>query len=114
MSTTPTHPTRIDHDVYESAKARPGGAAEHINRWARIGFELEASPAVSQRDIARVLAGDGSYDDLSERERAIVRAMWSGRIAERREALNFEPELQAAGDAWAEADEQGNLVIRQP
>jgi hypothetical protein len=109
-----THPTRIDHDLYESAKARPGSAAERINMWARIGRELEASPGVSQRDIARVLAGDGSYDDLSEREQAVVRAVWSERIVTRREALNYEDQFLAAGESWSEADEHGNLVVRNP
>lgn len=107
-----THPTRIDHDLYESAKARPGSASERINLWARIGRELEASPGVSQRDIARVLAGDGSYDDLSEREQAVVRAVWEEHITSRRESLNFEEEFIAAGESWSEADEHGNLVIR--
>lgn len=73
---------------------------------------MSASPGVSRRDIARVLAGEGDYDELSEPEQAIVRATWRERIADRREALDFEAELLAAGDPWAEADAQGNLIVR--
>ncbi|MEA5454725.1 hypothetical protein SPF06_08330 [Sinomonas sp. JGH33] len=110
MTAMPTHPTRIDHDVYEAAKAEGGSAAERINRWARIGRELEATSSGSA--VARVLAGNGSYDALAEREQAVVRAAWDERIASALASLNFEPELLAAGETWAEADEDGNLVIR--
>jgi hypothetical protein len=110
MTAMPTHPTRIDHDVYEAAKVEGGSAAERINRWARIGRELEATSSGST--VARVLAGNGSYDALAEREQAIVRAAWEERIGEAIAALNFEKELIDAGGEWAEADDEGNLVIR--
>ena len=110
MSALPSHPTRIDHDVYEAAKLGGGSAAERINRWARIGRELEATSSGSQ--VARVLAGNGSYDALAEREQAMVRAAWDERIEAAIDSLNFEQDLLAAGAAWAEADEEGNLVIR--
>lgn len=110
MSATPTHPTRIDHDVYEAARLEGGSTTERINRWARIGRELEATGSGSA--VARVLAGNGSYDALAEREQAIVRAAWDERIAAAIASLNFEKELLAAGDAWAEADDEGNLIIR--
>ena len=80
---------------------------------ARIGRELEASPGAGQQDIARVLAGDGSYDDLGECEQAVVRAVWSERIAARREALNYTEHLLAAGESWTEADEHRNMVGRE-
>ena len=110
MSVLPSHPTRIDHDVYEAAKVGGGSAAERINRWARIGRELEATGSGSA--VARVLAGNGSYDALAEREQAMVRAAWEERIEAAIESLDFEQELLAAGERWAEADEGGNLVIR--
>lgn len=110
MTATPTHPTRIDHDVYEAARVEGGSAAERINRWARIGRELEASASGSA--VARVLAGNGSYDALAGREQAIVRAAWDERIAAAVASLDLERELLAAGGEWAEADDEGNLVIR--
>ena len=106
----PSHPTRIDHDVYEAAKVGGGSAAERINRWARIGRELEATSSGSA--VARVLAGNGSYDALAEREQAMVRAAWDERIEAVVASLDFEQELQADGAPWAEADDEGNLVIR--
>lgn len=110
MTTTPTHPTRIDHDLFEAARAEGGSAAERINRWARIGRELEAT--CSGATVARVLAGQDSYDSLTEREQAVVRAKWEERIATTLSTLNFEDELLAAGDPWYEADQEGDLVVK--
>ncbi len=62
--------------------------------------------------VARVLAGNGSYDALAEREQALVRAAWEERIEAAIESLDFEQDLLGAGEQWAEADEEGNLVIR--
>lgn len=113
---TASRPTRVDEDLWNAAVA--SGPAQHrsavqqINRWIRIGRELESSPGVNQRDIQRVLAGDGSYDDLSEREQAIVRVEWDQRITDRREALDLEADFTAAGESWSESDDEGNLVIR--
>lgn len=95
-----------------SAPAQHRSAVQQINRWIRIGREFESSPGVNQRDIQRVLAGDGTYDDLSEREQAIVRADWDQRIAHRRDALDLEDEFTAAGQSWSESDDNGNLIIR--
>lgn len=97
-----------------SATTQHRSAVQQINRWIRIGRELDSSPGINQRDIARVLAGDGSYDDLSEREQAIVRVEWDSRIADRREALDLEAEFTASGDSWSESDDDGNLIIRSP
>ncbi len=109
-------PTRLPDDLYAAAKSSgtvtSRSTAQQIAHWARIGRELEASPNVSQRDIERVLAGDGSYDTLSEREQAIVRAAWDEHMTEHRSALNFEQEFIAAGEAWSEADDDGYLVRR--
>jgi len=109
-------PTRIDEDLFAAAKSAgevlSRSAAQQINHWARIGRELEASQAVSARDIAAVLAGRASYDDLGAREQAVVRAEWDERITELRTGLNFEAEFTAAGDTWSEADAQDRTVER--
>lgn len=111
-------PTRVDQDLFAAAKsaarANSRSAAQQINHWARIGRELEASAGVSQRDIERVLAGNGSYDELSERAQAVVRAAWDERVSERRASLNFEEEFTAAGETWSEADETGEVIVRDP
>lgn len=95
-----------------SAPAQHRSAVQQINRWIRIGRELEASPGVNQRDIQRVLAGDGTYDELSEREQAIVRAEWDQRITQRRDSLDLEAEFTATGQSWSESDDDGNLIVR--
>lgn len=107
-------PTRVDGDLFDAAKSvgavNSRSAAQQINHWARIGREFEASGRVSQRDVERVLAGDGSYDALSEREQAIVRADWDEQVAARIAALDFEAEFTESGESWSEADEAGRLI----
>lgn len=113
-----TMPTRVDGDLFAAAKSSGAvhsrSAAQQIAHWARIGRELEASASVSHRDIEAVLAGDGSYDALQEREQAIVRGSWDELIAERLSSLDLEQRFQAAGVEWVEADDEGNLVVRGP
>lgn len=103
-------------DLFAAAKSAgellSRSAAQQINHWARIGRELEASRAVSTRDVAAVLAGRASYDDLGTREQAIVRAEWDERMAALRTDLDLADEFTAAGDTWVEADAQGHTVKR--
>ncbi|WP_029145577.1 TA system antitoxin ParD family protein [Microbacterium luticocti] len=111
-----TMPMRVDGDLFEVAKsagaAASRSAAQQITHSARIGRELEASPTVSHRDVLRVLAGDSSYDELGERGQAVVRAIWDERIDARRARLDFADEFTREGRSWSEADEQGNVVVR--
>jgi len=110
-------PTRIEMGLFEAAKqageVHSRSAAQQIDHWARIGRELEASPAVTHDQVARVLAGTASYDVLGETAQAVVRARWDEDIAERAAALDLGAELVAAGDSWVEADAEGNLVVRR-
>lgn len=109
-------PTRIDGDLFAAAKStgalQSRSAAQQIDHWARIGREFEASANVSHRDVEAVLAGEGPYDALHEREQAIVRAVWDERFATRLASLDLEKKFEASGVKWAEADNEGNLVIR--
>src|SRR5680860_713082 len=87
MSTT--MPMRVDGDLFEAAKSvgavASRSAAQQISHWARIGRELEASPGTSPRDVQRVLAGEAGYkyDNLGERDQAVVRASWDEQLDER-------------------------------
>lgn len=107
-------PTRIDSELFDAARsageASSRSAAQQLNHWASIGRALEASGTLSHRDIERVLAGDGSYDALAEREQAVVRATWDERISASIAELNFEQELTDAGESWSEADGEGRVV----
>ncbi|MBE5507640.1 hypothetical protein [Mycobacteroides abscessus] len=58
------------------------------------------------------MASAGTYDELPEREQAIIRAEWDRRIAHRRGELDLESEFAATGESWSESDDAGNLIIR--
>jgi len=111
-----TIPTRVDGDLFAAAKSvgasASRSAAQQLNHWARIGRALEASPDVSARDIQRVLAGARSYDELGEREQAMVRAIWDERLAESRSRLDLAAEFTQTGRSWTEADDRGDAVVR--
>lgn len=111
-------PTRIDGDLFEAAKAagqvHSRSAAQQIDHWARIGRELEAAPSVTHEQIERVLTGRTSYDEVGDHAQAVVRAVWDERIAERIAGLDYAKQFEAAGIEWAEADDDGNVVMRGP
>ncbi len=111
-------PTRVDGELFQSAqnaaRTQSRSAAQQIDHWARIGRELEASPRVTNHVLKRVLAGQGSYDGLTEESQAVVRAIWEERIAEQLGGLDLLSELRAAGDAWTESDADGAAVVRNP
>ena len=111
-----TSPARIDDDLYASARlageVQSRSTSQQVVHWARIGREIEASAAISQREIAEVLGGSRSYDGLNAREQALVRAEWSVRMDELRGALNFAQEFAAEGTRWVELDDGGAVVER--
>jgi hypothetical protein len=111
-----TTPMRVDGDLFNAAKTvgavASRSAAQQFSHWARIGRELEASPSTSPRDIQRVLTGEAPYDDLGERDQAIVRADWDEQIIQSRARLDLAAEFTQAGRSWSEADEHGEVVVR--
>lgn len=113
-----TSPTRIDDDLFASAKAvgevMSRSASQQVSHWARIGRELEAAASVSQRKIAEVLAGDGSYDRLTAEEQAVVRAEWSERLDLRIATLDLARSAAAEGRSYVELDADGQVVRRDP
>lgn len=113
-----TMPTRIDGDLFEAAKTagqvHSRSAAQQLDHWARLGRELESSPAVTHDAIERVLTGRAAYDEVDDRAQAVVRAAWDQDIAARIAALSFTEELEATGLPWAEADADGEIVVRGP
>jgi hypothetical protein len=109
-----TSPARIDDDLYTSAKlageVQSRSASQQVVHWARIGREIEASGSISPRRVADVLAGSRHYDQLGPEEQAVVRAEWSERMDERREALDLAARFTAAGRSWVELDDEGHVV----
>ena len=113
-----TSPTRIDDDLFESAKyfgaTMSRSASQQITHWARIGRELETAASVSLRQVAEVLTGEGSYDQLSAEEQAVVRAEWSELIEARIEQLDLARTFSAHGRSYVELDGAGHVVRRAP
>jgi ParD-like antitoxin of type II bacterial toxin-antitoxin system len=111
-----TMPIRVDKGLFDAARAAGAlysrSAAQQLGHWARLGRAMEASPSVTQDAIARVLAGQEPYDDLPDPAQAVVRVEWEDRVAAILGELDFTDGLRAAGQPWAEADEDGNLVTR--
>src|SRR5690606_36478097 len=87
-------------------------ASQQVVHWARIGRENEASSSISHREIAAVLAGSRSYDDLDPKEQAVVRAEWSARMEAARDELDLAEDFTRAGRSWVELDEEGAVVER--
>lgn len=112
-----TMPLRVGDDLLASAKlaadASGRSAAQQIGYWAKLGRELERSGSVSVREIAEVLAGARSYDDLDPKAQASVRAEWDARIEARRAALNLAELFTAEGRSWVEAGPDG-ATVRHP
>lgn len=118
MATAHTTPTRFDSALFASAKAAGGrahrSAAQQLAHWARLGQELEASSGLSHRDIERVLAGKISYDQVPDREQAVVRTAWREQIEEDIASLDLRARFEAEGRTrWAEADEAGKVTVTQ-
>ena len=111
-----TSPTRIDDDLFASAKAvgevMSRSASQQVSHWARIGRELEAAASVSQRAVAGVLAGEQSYDRLTAEEQAVVRAEWSERIDARIASLDLARSFAVEDRSFVELDDEG-LVVRR-
>jgi hypothetical protein len=111
-----TSPVRVDSDVLEAAKAAGAvlsrSASQQVSYWARLGKQVEAANGINHNTIARVLAGQEHYDNLGELDQAAVRVAWDESIEEAIGGLNYEDQLLDDGESWAEADEQGDLVIR--
>ncbi|MBM7368101.1 TA system antitoxin ParD family protein [Gordonia hydrophobica] len=109
-----SQPTRLPADVYEAALAASRVTSrtlpQQIAHWARIGREVELSPTVNHRKIARVLEGADAYDSLDDTEQAIVRQQWEERMDEVRRSLDFAADFAAAGESYSELDDDGNVV----
>ena len=111
-------PIRIDAELYISASQVASlmsrSTAQQIAHWARIGREIEADAEISVEDIARVLRGKMSYDDLGAEEQAVVRAFWAERMKTLTDDLRLDQEFTARGQAYVELDENGEIVRHDP
>jgi hypothetical protein len=112
MGTRSSTPVRIDPELYEEA-ATAATVMSRSTHWARVGRELEASKDVSMEEIASVLSGARSYDELRNEEQAVVRAFWAERMAAIVSELRLDRLSQAEGRAYVELDEKGEIVRRE-
>lgn len=118
MTTKTSTPVRIDDEIYaeatEVAAVMSRSTAQQIAHWARIGRELEASPEVAIDQVAAVLRGVTSYDSLGAEEQAVVRTFWRERMTGLLDALRLDRDFTAAGRAYVELDDRGEVVRRGP
>jgi len=116
--TSHVYPMRLDRDLTLSAsqvaEKMSRSVPEQIAHWARIGRELERCPDVSVAAVRKVLEGAASYDELPPREQALARAAWLERMNQLREGLRLDLQYRAAGYRYAELDERGRVVVREP
>ncbi len=54
------------------------------------------------------------YDSLGTMEQTVVRALWKRRIEAARSNLRLDEKFSAEGKAYAELDDKGNVVMREP
>lgn len=113
MATSST-PTRIDHELYESARlvadTQSRTTAQQIAHWARIGREVEASRSLTHDAIRALLANATRYDDLSPEAQALVRSRWIAIGDELRAGLDLRREFTEQGRSFAELDDDGNVI----
>ncbi len=118
MTTKTSTPVRIDTELYEEASSAASvmsrSTAQQVAHWARIGRELEASAGVSIDDVARVLAGERSYDALGTEEQAVVRAFWAERMTGLARSLRLDRRFEEEGRPYVELDDAGRVVRRDP
>lgn len=114
MTTKASTPVRIDAELYDEASRAASvmsrSTTQQIVHWARIGRELEASADVSIDDVAKVLAGERSYDGLGTEEQAVVRAFWAERMTSLARGLRLDREFADQGRPYVELDETGRVV----
>lgn len=66
---------------------------------------------MSHREVARVLEGTASFDELNGKEQAVVRQEWADRMAALQSTLDYASQFSADGESYSELDEHGNVVI---
>jgi hypothetical protein len=116
MATTAV--TRVDLEIVESARitgeVMSRNTSQQVTHWARIGREVEAAESMSPKAIAEVLSGTAHYDQLNSGSQAVVRALWSEAIDSRLAELDYQSRFRAEGRIYAELDEDGHVVVRDP
>lgn len=113
-----TTPTRFDADLFASAQVAGArshrSAAQQLAHWARLGRDLEATGGISQRDIDRVLAGQLSYDELGDRDQAVVRTSWREGVDDDLSTLDLRSRFEAQGRSrWSEANAEGTVTVHE-
>lgn len=104
---------RVDEELVRAAKETGDllgrSAAGQISHWARLGRAIENAEIPSSA-IQAVLNRQAEFDSLTEDEQQAVSAIWSIQIQRRIANLDLASEFDAAGDAYAYLDDDGNLV----
>lgn len=83
--------------------------ADQVSHWTRLGRAVEAAGARTTA-IHDVLDGQARFDDLDGEDQAAVAEMWGHRVSELLGGLDLRSEFETNGQAYAELDEDGNVV----
>lgn len=112
-------PVRVADDVAADAKSVAArehrSTTEQINRWARIGRNVDLSTSVDQRRIMAVVAGDTQFKSLSPRERVLAHAIVDADIERLAADAHFGAEARdERGLTTVALDANGGLVLMAP
>ncbi len=114
---TTSEVVRVDSALVERARAEGSvmgrSTAAQLSHWARLGRALEHS-RVSTSTIHAVLAGQARFDDLDADEQQAVSDLWSEQMTGLIAGLDLRRDFEAAGQAYAELDDDGNVIEVDP
>lgn len=109
----PSEVVRVDGALLRLAKAAGEtmgrSAGSQISHWARLGRAIESAD-VPTSAIHAVLARQQAFDDLDDEDQKAVAALWDRDMSQRIASLDLAAEFAASGAAYAELDEDGNVV----
>ncbi len=118
MAKASTTPPRMAADVVAAAATvapvEHRSVTEQINRWARLGMQLDRATTASSRRVMAVVAGDAPFTSLTPEERIAAHATIDAEIAERIAAEPFGPAARRAGQVTVSLDEDGHLIEIAP
>lgn len=118
MAKAASTPTRVAADVVAAAAAvaphEHRSVAEQINRWARLGMQLDRAATASSRRVLAVVAGEAQFAGLRPEERIAAHASIDAEIAEHVAAEPFGLAARRAGQVTVSIDDEGHLIEIAP
>jgi hypothetical protein len=118
MSKAVSSPTRVAGDIAVAAAAVAPGenrtVTEQINRWARLGMQVERSTTATNRRVLAAITGEGQFADLTADERVVAHAAIDADITDRVARVRFGDLARRAGQTTVSVDDDGRVVRIAP